>query len=95
MNETFMIRASTPEKANDDDEMMTEKIQTKLTQVQLKTKLSDGLNSHVTTQRHQTSSIELINLPKARENIVVNNPSLVSSHQTEHVCCFSFRMLLI
>ncbi|CAF1208875.1 unnamed protein product [Adineta ricciae] len=73
MNETFMIRASTPEKANDDNEMTTEKIQTKLTQVQLKTILSDGLNSHVTTQRHQISSIELNSLPKARESIVFPN----------------------
>ena len=92
MNETFMIRSSTPEKTNDDNELTTEKIQTKLTQVQLKTTLSDGVNPLATTQRHQIPSIELISLPKARESIVVNNFSLSSSHQTEYVYCFSFQM---
>jgi hypothetical protein len=70
MNETFMVRTSTPEISNDDNEFSTDKLQTKLTQVQLKTTLSDEPNQ---TQRHQTPPIELVILPKTQADIVVNN----------------------
>jgi hypothetical protein len=73
MNETFMVRASTPEVPNDDNELSTDKIQTKLTQVQLKATLSDDQNQHIHTQRHQTPPMELVILPKTQEDIVVNN----------------------
>ncbi len=68
MNETFMIRTSTPELTNDDNELSTDKIQTKLTQVQLKTTLSD---EQIQTQRHQTSPMELVILSKTQDDIVV------------------------
>jgi hypothetical protein len=71
MNETFMIRPSTPEMPNDDNEFSKEKIQTKLTQVQLKTTLSDEQNQHHHTQRHQTPPMELVILPKTQDDIVV------------------------
>jgi len=73
MNETFMVRASTPEITNDDNEFSTDKIQTKLTQVQLKTTLSDEPNQNNQTQRHQTPPIELVIIPKTQADIVVND----------------------
>lgn len=73
MNETFMVRTSTPEPANEDNEFTTEKLQTKLTQVQLKTTLSDVQNSpNHSTQRHQTPPMDLVVLPKTQADIVVN-----------------------
>ncbi len=71
MNETFMVRASTPEMTNDDNELSTDKIQTKLTQVQLKATLSDVQNQQIQTQRHQSPPMELVILPKTQEDIVV------------------------
>jgi hypothetical protein len=73
MNETFMVRTSTPEITNDDNEFSTDKIQTKLTQVQLKTTLSDEPNQNNQTQRHQTPPIELVIIPKTQADIVVND----------------------
>ncbi|CAF1154491.1 unnamed protein product [Adineta steineri] len=73
MNETFMIRSSTPETVSDDNDMTIEKVQTKLTQVQLKTTLSDEPSQHNQTQRHQTPPMELISLPKTQDNIVFPN----------------------
>ncbi|CAF4281395.1 unnamed protein product, partial [Adineta steineri] len=73
MNETFMIRSSTPETVSDDNDITIEKVQTKLTQVQLKTTLSDEPNQHNQTQRHQTPPMELISLPKTQDNIVFPN----------------------
>jgi hypothetical protein len=71
MNETFMIRTSTPEVSNDDNEFPIDNIQTKLTQVHLKTTLSDEQNQHHQTQKHQTPPIELVILPKTQDDIVV------------------------
>lgn len=73
MNETFMVRTSTPEANNDDNDLSTNKLQTKLTQVQLKTTLSDNDHSHHhnQTQRHQTPPLELVILPKTQDDIVV------------------------
>jgi hypothetical protein len=73
MNETFMVRASTPEMINDDNELSTEKIQTKLTQVQLKATLSDEQNQQIQTQRHQTPPMELVIIPKTQDDIVFPN----------------------
>ncbi len=72
MNETFMIRASTPELVNDDNELTIDKIQPKLTQVQLKTTLSNDPDQHTRAQRHQIPPMELISLPETKDNIVVN-----------------------
>jgi hypothetical protein len=71
MNETFMIQTSTPEVSNDDNEFPIDNIQTKLTQVHLKTTLSDEQNQHHQTQKHQTPPIELVILPKTQDDIVV------------------------
>ncbi len=71
MNETFMVQTSTPEILNDDNEFSTDKLQTKLTQVQLKTTLSDESNQNNQTQRHQTPPIELVIIPKTQADIVV------------------------
>ncbi len=71
MNETFMVRESTPEMTNEVNEISTEKIQTKLTQVQLKATLSDVQNQQAQTQRHQTPPMELVILPKTQDDIVV------------------------
>jgi hypothetical protein len=71
MNETFMIRTTTPEMNNEDNELSLDKIATKLTQVQLKTTFSDEQNHHVETQRHQTPPMKLVILPKTQADIVV------------------------
>lgn len=77
MNETFMVRTSTPEMANEEQhEFTTEKLQTKLTQVQLKATLSDVQNSpNRSTQRHQTPPMDLLIIPKTQADIVVRSLS--------------------
>jgi hypothetical protein len=97
MNETFMVRTSTPEMINDDNELSTDKIQTKLTQVQLKATLSDEQNQHSQTQRHQTSSMELVILSKTQDDIVVNYFLLFTKKtiKTKSILIFSFQMLSI
>lgn len=85
MNETFMVRTSTPETVNDDSEFASEKLQTKLTQVQLKTSLSDVQNSpNQSTQRHQTPPMDLVVLPKTQADIVVNIPRSFSRQASIH-----------
>ena len=73
MNETFMVRTSTPEMTNEENEITTEKLQTKLTQVQLKTTLSDVQKSP--NQRHQSPPMDLLILPKTQADIVVRSLS--------------------
>lgn len=70
MNETFMVRTSTPDILSDDQELSVEKLQTKLTQVQLKATLSD---EHKRTQRHQTPPLELVIIPKTQDDIIFPN----------------------
>ncbi|CAF0984988.1 unnamed protein product [Rotaria sp. Silwood1] len=74
MNETFMIRTSTPEMPTEDSELPIDKIQKNLTQVQLKTKSADEHNQHIVqTQRHQTPPMELVILPKTQDDIMFPN----------------------
>ena len=72
LNETFMVRSSTPEMNHDETLTSVEKIQTKLTQVQLKATLSNDENQQQSTQRPAIPSMELVILPKAQADIVVN-----------------------
>lgn len=91
MNETFMVRTSTPEMPNDDNELTTEKLQTKLTQVQLKATLSDVQNSsNQSTQRHQTPPMDLLIIPKTQADIIVRFFSFLLSYHS--FVRFSFPM---
>jgi hypothetical protein len=68
MNDTFLVRTV----PNDDNELSIDDIQTKLTQLQLKTTLSDDQSLKKPTPRHQTTPMELIILEKNQDDIVVN-----------------------
>lgn len=72
LNETFMIRTSTPEMPTDEGELSIEKIHTNLAQVQLKEKSIDENKQQTQTQRHQTPPMELVILPKTQDAITVN-----------------------
>ena len=69
MNETFMVRTT----AIDENESSINKIQTKLTQVQLKTTLNheQNLSNQTQQQQQQKTPIELVILPKTQDNIIV------------------------
>jgi hypothetical protein len=74
MNETFMVRTTTPEIFTDDSESSIDQLQTTLTQVQLKATLNhDEQQSHVQTHRSPLTSIELVVLPKTQADIIVSS----------------------
>lgn len=75
LNETFMVRTSTPVRNNDDNNSKINKLQTKLTQVQLKTTLSNEENHQTNTQRTQMPSMDLVVLPKTQADIIF--PSVI------------------
>lgn len=71
MNETFMVRTSTSDILADEQSLSTiDKLQTKLTQVQLKTIVTDDNNQ---TQRHQSPPLDLVILPKTQDDITFSN----------------------
>lgn len=72
MNETFMIRTSSPEISTDEHDLSIDKVQKSLTKVKLKTKLSDEQKQHICqTPKQQTPPMELVILPKTQDETSV------------------------
>lgn len=100
LNETFMVRTSTPERNHNHSNAKINEVQTKLTQVQLKATLSNDENNQTTNQRSTVPSMDLVTLPKTQADVVVCIETLL--YCSCHVCQksitnlrFSFPMLSI